>query len=101
MAEIKPPQTFHELPASIIKQMIILSTSGFGVVVALAWNEFIRQAVEQFIKPYLGQGSGVISLFIYAVVMTILAVLVTMQLTKIQQTLEKAEEKLGKRKAEA
>lgn len=89
MADIKAPDRIKDLPKSLITQMIMLSTGGFGVVVALAWNEFIKNVVEVYIKPYLGQGSGVWSLFIYAVAVTIVAVLVTMQLTIIQRQFEK------------
>jgi hypothetical protein len=49
----------------------------------------IKNFVESYIKPYLGQGTGVFSLFIYAVVVTILAVVVTMQLSKIEKRLER------------
>ena len=68
--------------------MVTLATSGFGLVVALAWNEAIKSAVETYINPFLGEKSGVISLFIYAVIMTLLAVTVTMQLARVQKTLE-------------
>lgn len=95
MAKIQPPEKITEVPLTIIKQMIILSTSGFGVVVALAWNEVIKNFVESYIKPYLGQGTGVFSLFIYAVVVTVLAVVVTMQLSKVEKRLER--ENKGKR----
>lgn len=89
MAKMQAPEKITEVPLTIIKQMIILSTSGFGVVVALAWNEVIKNFVESYVKPYLGQGTGVFSLFIYAVVVTVLAVVVTMQLSKIEKRLER------------
>lgn len=100
MAGLQPPNKIKDLPRALVTQMIILSTGGFGVVVALAWNEFIKNAVEVYIKPYLGKGSGVWSLFIYAVVITIIAVVVTMELTKIQRRFEIAEEKDEKKKEE-
>lgn len=87
MASIQSPTTIRELPFALIKNMVGLATSGFGVVVALAWNEAIKQAVETYIDPYLGKNSGVISLFIYATIVTILAVVVTMQLTTIEKRL--------------
>ena len=93
MPGIPTPDRFKDLPKAIVTQMIILSTGGFGVVVALAWNEFIKQFVEVYIKPYLGSGSGVWSLFIYAIVITIVAILVTMQLTKIQRRFESPDKK--------
>lgn len=102
MPTLQTPNTLKDLPKSLITQMILLSTGGFGVVVALAWNEFIKNLVEVYVKPYLGEGSGVWSLFIYATVITIIAVLVTMQLTMIQKRFEvdrEEEEKTAKRKA--
>lgn len=82
------PQSLKEMPLAIIKNMVTLATSGFGVVVALAWNEAIKSAVQTYIDPILGKNSGVVSLFIYAVIMTLLAVIVTMQLARLQKTLE-------------
>lgn len=89
MANIQAPDSIKEFPLAVIKNIITLATSGFGVVVALAWNEAIKASVTEYIEPYLGKGSGVISLFIYALVVTILAILVTMQLAQMQKKLEK------------
>jgi len=88
MSKIQAPEKLDELPLAIIKNIITLSTSGFGLVVALAWNELIRTTVQTYLTPLLGEGGGLISLFIYALVVTILAVLVTMELAKIQRKLE-------------
>lgn len=85
---IESPESVRELPLAIIKNMITLSLSGFGVVVALAWNQVIQNLVSNYINPYFGNGSGLVSLFIYAFVVTVLAVIVTMQLTGIQKRLE-------------
>lgn len=92
MSKIETPETIQELPLAIVKNMITLATSGFGVVVALAWNEAIKGTVNQFISPYLGKSGGVISLAIYALVMTVLAVLVTMQLSQIERKLTRLNE---------
>ena len=67
----------------LIKQMITLSTSGFGLVAALAWNEAIQAFVKEYIDQYISVGSGIISRFIYAIIITALAVLITYQLAKI------------------
>lgn len=74
---------------AILKQMITLATSGFGLVAALAWNNVIQELVNNHIKPYLPQGSSLISLLIYAVIITVLAVLVTYNLTRVVEKLEK------------
>jgi len=78
-----------QLHLTIIKQMIALSTAGFGLVAALAWNNVIQDLVNNYIKPYLPQGSSLLSLFLYAVIITIIAVTVTYQLTKLVEKLEK------------
>lgn len=63
--------------------MLALATSGFGLVAALAWNQLIQAVVNEYIKPFFGNSSGVISLLIYAILVTLLAVAVTYNLTKI------------------
>jgi uncharacterized membrane protein (DUF106 family) len=68
--------------------MIILTTSGFGLVAALAWNNVIQEFVNTVIKPYLPQGYGLISLFLYAIIITIFAVTITYQLTTIVEKME-------------
>ncbi len=73
----------------ILSQMVALSTSGFGLVAALAWNNVIQSLVNDFIKPYLPKGSGLISLLLYAILITVLAVTITYQLSKLTDKLEK------------
>lgn len=72
----------------VLKQITTLATSAFGLVAALAWNSVIQELVVTYIKPYIGAGSGIISLLIYAVIVTVLAVLVTLQLSKLQEKLK-------------
>jgi hypothetical protein len=67
----------------ITKEMLKLSTSAFGLVAALAWNGVIKEVVEQYIKPLVGGNSGIISLLVYAVVITTLAVIVTISLSRL------------------
>ena len=93
MANIKTPKSIKDMPLAIVTNIIVLTTSGFGLVVALAWNEAIKNIVETYIDPLLGKQSGVISLLLYAIVMTLLAVIITMQLARIQKTLEHKIEK--------
>lgn len=86
---IESPEKIQELPLSVIKNMIALATSGFGVVVALAWNSAIQTLVREYIDPLLGGSSGIVSMFIYAIIVTLLAVIVSMQLSMIQKKMEK------------
>jgi len=63
--------------------MLKLATSGFGLVAALAWNELIKEVVTEYIKPIAGESSGIISLLIYAILVTGLAVFVTYNLSRV------------------
>jgi len=83
-----------KLHVAILKQMVTLSTSGFGLVAALAWNGVIQELVNGYIKPYLPKGSTIISLFVYAILVTVLAVLVTYNLTRLSEKVEKLDEKI-------
>lgn len=76
------------IQAEIVKQMVTLSTSGFGLVAALAWNSVIQEFVNSYIKKWLPNNSGIISLLIYAIIVTLLAVLVTYELSKLSQRIE-------------
>ncbi len=65
----------------------------------LAWNEVVKAFIEDYIRPYLPHGSNFLSLFIYASIVTALAVLVTLQLTRIEQTLQKNPDSTKSKKA--
>ena len=78
-----------KLHQELIKQMLTLATSGFGLVAALAWNSLIQEVVNSYVKKFLPSGSGILSLLIYAVIVTALAVLVTYQLSKISDKINK------------
>jgi len=78
-----------KLHKELAKQMLTLATSGFGLVAALAWNSLIQEFVNSYVKKFLPNGSGIISLLIYAIVITILAAFVTYQLSKLSEKLQK------------
>ena len=85
-AENQQEKRLHVL---ILKQILTLATSGFGLIAALAWNNVVQEFVATDIKPYLPKGSGLISLSIYATIITAIAGSSTYQLTKLINTLEK------------
>lgn len=78
-----------KLRKELLKQMVSLSTAGFGLVAALAWNEAIQSFVKGYIDKYISTGSGIISRFIYAILITAIAVFVTYQLSKLVREEEK------------
>lgn len=80
-----------ELPSTIVKQMTTLAASGFSLVAALAWNDLIKAFIEEFVKPYVSKGSGIIAQLIYALAITVIVVLITYQLAWLQEKFEKKE----------
>ena len=76
------------LHLEVVTQMLSLATSGFGLVAALAWNSVIQELINNYVKKFLPANSGLVSLLVYAVVVTILAVVVTMNLSKVKDKLE-------------
>lgn len=73
--------------------MLKLATSGFGLVAALAWNELIKTIINDYVKTKISVGSGLASMIVYALVVTLLAVLVTLQLSKLKKRVETDKEK--------
>lgn len=61
--------------------MIALATAAFGLVAALAWNKFITDLIALFLKP----GSGIWAELLYAVVVTVVAILVIQNLAKLAE----------------
>ena len=65
----------------IVTQITTLAISSLGLVAALAWNDLWRRFIEKYLKTWLPEMSEILSLFIYAVIVTLLAVIVTINLT--------------------
>ena len=56
--------------------------TAFGIVAGLAWNEAIKSLIDAFFpKP----GNGIFIKFFYAIVITLLVVVVTVYLLKLTQ----------------
>ena len=72
----------------LAKQMLALATAAFGLVAALAWNSFIQELVTAYVDKWIPAMGKLMSLGIYAVIVTILAVVVTWQLSKVVKNLE-------------
>ncbi len=66
----------------LVEQMLTLSTAAFGLVAALAWNEAIKSFVDQYISPYFPD-TAIYYKFFYAVIITLIAVVVTYQLSQL------------------
>lgn len=77
--ENQQEKRFHH---ELLEKLVSLSTAGFGLVAALAWNEAIQTFVKVYIEPFFPAGA-LWSQFIYAGLITFLAVLITYQLSKL------------------
>ena len=76
-----------------ITKFAAVITGAFSLLAALAWNE----TVKAFINTYIPKGSDLISLLIYAIIVTIIAVVVSVYLNKLADKMIKREEKLAKK----
>jgi Family of unknown function (DUF5654) len=70
-----------EVKPSYLGTMIALATAAFGLIAALAWNKFITDLIGLFLKP----GSGVWAELAYAIIITVIAVIVMQMLAKVAE----------------
>ena len=68
----------------IIEKLSVLITSAFGLVAALAWNN----TVQTIFKKVFGTTEGIVPTLIYAVVVTIIAVIMVVWVGKISARLK-------------
>lgn len=62
--------------SSYLATMTSLASAAFGVVAALAWNA----AITELFKQVFGPAAGIVGLFVYAIVVTVIAVVVMVHL---------------------
>jgi uncharacterized membrane protein YjjP (DUF1212 family) len=63
----------------VVATMISLASAAFGVVAALAWNE----AITTVFAEYFGDAAQISALFVYAVVVTLIGVVVIVLLARV------------------
>lgn len=63
---------------AFIQTMIALASASFGLVAALAWNEAIKATLK-----LLGLGDSLAGLYAYAILATVLAIVVLVWLGKL------------------
>ena len=69
----------------VVEKFAALITAAFGLVAALAWNS----AIQEIFKKYYAVGEGVSALLVYAVVVTVLAVLATLWIGGVAERAKK------------
>ncbi len=67
-----------EFKIQLLETFAALITAAFGLVAALAWNEAIKQAVA----AVFGTEDDLAGLTVYAVIVTILAVIMTLLIAR-------------------
>lgn len=67
------------MKGEVIKAVAALITAAFGLVAALAWNT----AIQEIFRLAFGDQSGVWAMISYAVIVTIIAVFVTIWIGKV------------------
>jgi uncharacterized membrane protein len=71
----------------VIEKIAALITAAFGLIAALAWNT----AIQEIFRLIFGDQSGVLAMIFYAIVVTIIAVVVTIWIGRV------AEKQTGKK----
>ncbi len=75
----KASEKIRETKKQVFYHTATLINSAFALVAALAWNEAIKALLDR----YVPSGSALYSKFLYALILTIVIVLVSMKLTKV------------------
>jgi len=57
--------------------------AGFGLVAGLAWNDAIKGFIEQYFP--LASGGGLLAKFLYALIITIVIVVVSIYILKTEE----------------
>lgn len=84
--------TKNNLRSEFLKTITQFVTAAFAFVAALAWNNAIQGIINRFIAP----GDGLRSMIYYAIIVTVIAVLVTYYLGKLTQDAKEDEDKKDK-----
>ncbi len=64
----------------VIERLVTLITAAFGLIAALAWNE----AIQSIFKGFFKEREGIIAKIIYALIITIIVVIVTIWISKLK-----------------
>lgn len=70
-----------ESAGQVLLQTFSLISSAFVLVAALAWNDLVKQAIDYYFKT----GNGLISHLFYALIVTLIAVVVTTRLNHLSK----------------
>ena len=69
----------NEVTKMIMETILALNTTAFAFVAGEAWNSAIQKLIESFV----GTGDAIPSLLTYAIIVTVIAVIVTVLIARI------------------
>jgi len=79
----------------LMAKLSTLLIAAFGLAAALAWNSAIQELFKTYFIKFVGPVGTITMMFVYAIVITLVAVLVTVA---IEKNIKKKEEKKKKRR---
>ena len=79
-------QKSDEFKVQLLETFVSLITAAFGLVAALAWNDTIKAAI----KAVFGTEDDLVGMFVYAIVVTIIAVIMTLLISRSLSKAKKA-----------
>lgn len=72
--------TNQRFPNVVLERVVTFISGGLGLVAALAWNDAIRALFEQLFRT---ERNGIVAKFLYAALVTVIVVLVTVRLIRL------------------
>lgn len=75
----------NELWGAFTKQFMLLVTTAFGLVAALAWNT----AIQTLFTSFFGTSKSIVPMFSYAIVVTLIAVIVIFYVSRLSEKFNK------------
>lgn len=82
-------RSMKKIKIEFLKTITKMVSAAFAMVAALAWNT----AISEIIKKYLKQGNTLMSWLIYAMIVTLVAVLVGFYLSRVSSKIKEEEKK--------
>ncbi|MFA6679806.1 MAG: DUF5654 family protein [Candidatus Methanomethylophilaceae archaeon] len=79
----------NKFKIQLLETTAALITAAFGLVAALAWNAAIQALITEFIS----KDNGLIGQFVYAIIVTVIAVVMTLLIARSIGKLKEADSK--------
>jgi Family of unknown function (DUF5654) len=75
------------LTSEVLEKIVQLMTAAFGLVAALAWNT----AIQELFTLIFGDAGNLAAKFLYAILVTVIVVIVTIRLGRLAEQLKRDE----------